>query len=268
MDDSPTDTNLTISMGSGSRKGFQNRSMTQSSTAAGLTIGGAYSGCGEVGGFSVRDTTNQFITGRDTPSRIANWSYYKRGWRSGTKSNPEPVWCDLDHVPPSRREALRLDDPEKAIWSAKQVLRRREAELDVEHEHRQKILAHREHQRGRLASRHVARHMEQHNLGARAPLQHDYGSRLAYVSSGGLLPYLAQGTGQGMQRSPSRGFSSSLSSRGLSMETLETWHRRDPGRPPSQARKSAPELHCEGLRDLPGLPRHAVIVGPAFDPYM
>lgn len=264
MSASPPSPSLTIGVG-GSRKGFQNRSMTQSWTSEGLKVGGAYSGCGEVDGFSVRDTTNQFIRGWDTPSRITNWSYYKRGWRSGTKSIPESVWCDLDHVPPSRRQALGLDDPEKAIWATQQILRRREAELDEEHERRLKILAHREHQRGRLASRHMARHMEQHNLGARAPMQHDYGSGLAYVNSGGLLPYRSQGNAQGMRRSPSSGLSSSLSSHALSMEQLETWHRQEPDRPPSQARKTAPELHCEGLRDLPGLPRHPVIVGPAFD---
>ena len=35
--------------------------------------------------------------------------------------------------------------------------------------------------------------------------------------------------------------------------------RAEPQRPASQRRKAAPELHCEGLRDLRGLPRHPVL---------
>ena len=39
----------------------------------------------------------------------------------------------------------------------------------------------------------------------------------------------------------------------------QAWPRAEPHRPASQMRKTAPELHCEGIRDLPGLPRHPVL---------
>ena len=29
---------------------------------------------------------------------VANWSYYKRGWRNGTSTTTDPVWTDLDHT--------------------------------------------------------------------------------------------------------------------------------------------------------------------------
>ena len=41
--------------------------------------------------------------------------------------------------------------------------------------------------------------------------------------------------------------------------TWQAWPQAEPQRPASQRRKAAPELHCEGLRDLRGLPRHPVL---------
>ena len=41
--------------------------------------------------------------------------------------------------------------------------------------------------------------------------------------------------------------------------TWQAWPHAEPQRPASQRRKAAPELHCEGLRDLRGLPRHPVL---------
>ena len=43
------------------------------------------------------------------------------------------------------------------------------------------------------------------------------------------------------------------------IRTRQAWPRAEPHRPASQMRKTAPELHCEGVRDLPGLPRHPVL---------
>lgn len=44
--------------------------------------------------------------------------------------------------------------------------------------------------------------------------------------------------------------------------TWQAWPHTEPQRPASQRRKVAPELHCEGLRDLRGLPRHPVLAAP------
>lgn len=50
----------------------------------------------QVSGFSARDESSAFIPGWDTPPMVANWSYYKRGWRNGTSTTTDPVWTDLD----------------------------------------------------------------------------------------------------------------------------------------------------------------------------
>jgi hypothetical protein len=79
----------------------------------GLSVGNAWSGSALVSGFSARDESSAFIPGWDTPPVIANWSYYKRGWRNGSSATTDPVGprtCspvhaqstrDLDHMSPS-----------------------------------------------------------------------------------------------------------------------------------------------------------------------
>ena len=52
----------------------------------------------QVSGFSARDESSAFILGWDTPPMVANWSYYKRGWRNGTSTTTDPVWTDLNHT--------------------------------------------------------------------------------------------------------------------------------------------------------------------------
>ena len=97
----------------------------------GLSVGNAWSGSALVSGFSARDESSAFIPGWDTPPMVANWSYYKRGWRNGTSTTTDPVWMDLDHVPPSRIASNQLEDRGAAVWASKQILKRREAELDL-----------------------------------------------------------------------------------------------------------------------------------------
>lgn len=212
----------------------------------GLRVGSAWSGSAQVNGFSVRDTTNAFIPGWDTPPLIANWSYYKRGWRNGSKHTTEPVWTDLDHIPPSRVASQGLVDPEATMRASKAIMRRREAELDKEAARREAHMAHREMARNRLRQRHLQRHSAMAQIGAPPPM-HDFGAQLDYWRRGGLQPYQAPGSPDRQERRrPATGLASSLSAEGLSMERLQAWHEVEPERPPSQMRKAAPELHCEG----------------------
>ena len=51
----------------------------------------AWSGSALVSGFSARDESSAFIPEWDTPPVVANWSYYKRGWRNGSKATTDPV---------------------------------------------------------------------------------------------------------------------------------------------------------------------------------
>jgi len=123
--------------------------------------------CAQVSGFSARDESSAFIPGWDTPPMVANWSYYKRGWRNGTSTTTDPVWTDLDHtahmhthahmlvpactharmhtckrqslhaqvwtdldhVPPSRIASNQLDVGQSAVWASKQILKRRESSV-------------------------------------------------------------------------------------------------------------------------------------------
>ena len=57
----------------------------------GLSVGNAWSGSALVSGFSARDGSSAFIPEWDTPPVVANWSYYKRGWRNGSKATTDPV---------------------------------------------------------------------------------------------------------------------------------------------------------------------------------
>ena len=57
----------------------------------GLSVGNAWSGSALVSGFSARDGSSAFIPEWDTPPVIANWSYYKRGWRNGSSATTDPV---------------------------------------------------------------------------------------------------------------------------------------------------------------------------------
>jgi len=57
----------------------------------GLSVGNAWSGSALVSGFSARDESSAFIPEWDTPPVVANWSYYKRGWRNGSKATTDPV---------------------------------------------------------------------------------------------------------------------------------------------------------------------------------
>ena len=130
----------------------------------GLSVGNAWSGSALVSGFSARDESSAFIPGWDTPPMVANWSYYKRGWRNGTSTTTDPVWMDLDHVPPSRIASNQLEDRGAAVWASKQILKRREAELDADVARRDAVLAHRARARGRLHDTHLIRHASQESL--------------------------------------------------------------------------------------------------------
>ena len=57
----------------------------------GLSVGNGWSGSALVSGFSARDGSSAFIPEWDTPPVIANWSYYKRGWRNGSSATTDPV---------------------------------------------------------------------------------------------------------------------------------------------------------------------------------
>ena len=245
-------------------KEIKTPSYQQSWSLAGLCVGSAYSGCGAVTGFSTRDTTNQFIQGRDTPSHVANWSYYKRGWHNGSKHTTEPVWTDLDHIPPSRVASQGLVDPEATMQASKAIMRRREAELDKEAARREAHMAHREMARNRLRQRHLQRHSAMAQIGAPPPM-HDFGAQLDYWRRGGLQPYQAPGSPDRQERRrPATGLASSLSAEGLSMERLQAWHEVEPERPPSQMRKAAPELHCEGKPALCAAGPHAPTSPPTM----
>ena len=130
----------------------------------GLSVGNTWSGSALVSGFSARDESSAFILGWDTPPMVANWSYYKRGWRNGTSTTTDPVWMDLDHVPPSRIASNQLEDRAAAVWASKQILKRREAELDADVARRDAVLAHRARARGRLHDTHLIRHASQESL--------------------------------------------------------------------------------------------------------
>ena len=69
-------------------------------------------------------------------------------------------------MPPSRIASNQLEDRAAAVWASKQILKRREAELDVDAARRDAVLAHRARARGRLHDTHLIRHASQESLGS------------------------------------------------------------------------------------------------------
>lgn len=119
------------------------------------------------------DITVGAETGREPLAKTA--SYYKRNWTTGKPYSAMPIWGDLSHLPPSRRELIAR--PDLALVAMRRILTKLEGELLEEAEATERLRLKREDRLARIRQRHADRHEAQRQLGIE-PINHKYAQKL------------------------------------------------------------------------------------------
>lgn len=120
-------------------------------------------------GYSLTDPSTDFTY---PPHQIKNVSYYKRNWKSGAPLSSIPYWCDMDHIPPHKREFVVR--PDLALGAMQAIMGRVETEELQELARRQALQNKRQEQLARTQQRHMLRHQAQQRIGAMGGPAHGF----------------------------------------------------------------------------------------------